>query len=580
MKRGDRAEQYGRTVGDELPDYELAARRGRSSLAAALISRHNQRMDRVGLVSAAVTTRSRIIVNQLFVLESMLRKLRSRNAWMARAEAAPWLRHLHWGVDSLVSAIRLLASGQLIGATQIARSQLERWALNLAHNSGNRRSPGESTVDYYTRLWSGRTFFHVGSPGPDHLRSASAAERMLLPGVLYGAVSEFLHGRGPDAKALLCEPCLLLDQEFIASMDEPAGKILDLIDLCVDRLRACVATAMEEAGYPDREVGGFYRGSFIADPAGAKPFARWGLWPLDPETGLSATIVERLRVNQDRIERVYNGERPDGRLYRDDEISESYFLFKRATVAAKALAAFEDEAKRLSRPVESLHLGDPQTRFVFVAETLGLVGSWSHRRKEVAIALAAASSGFRSAYWLWLEDDDRAMGVLRVVLESLARVKTWIKNENRARKLENKSSTTPRDWLEAAGWRRLHALNLALGELAHTRENSRWGGARDLLVQLLPPEVPPELAPHRGRGFALETVVKLAARLCIEVVAVQSEELKVALADLLESTGTFDDQVDAHLDAWLLRNWDNRNFDLGEGDFVRPGRDDLAETTT
>jgi hypothetical protein len=211
---------------------------------------------------------------------------------------------------------------------------------------------------------------------------------------------------------------------------------------------------------------------------------------------------------------------------------------------------------------------------------LALLGSWSYRRKGVAIALAVASSGFRSAYWLWLEDDDRAMGVLRVVLESLARVKTWTKNESRAKKLEGRSSTTPRDWLDAAGWRRLHALNLALGELAHTRENSRWGGARDLLVQLLPPEVPPELAPHRGRGFALETVVELAARLCLEVVALHSEELKVALADLLESTGTLDGQVNAHLEAWLSRNWDNRNFDLGESDFVRSGWDDLAETNT
>jgi hypothetical protein len=45
LKQGDRAEQYGRSVGDELPDYELAARRGRDSLAAALISRHNQRVN-------------------------------------------------------------------------------------------------------------------------------------------------------------------------------------------------------------------------------------------------------------------------------------------------------------------------------------------------------------------------------------------------------------------------------------------------------------------------------------------------------------------------------------------------------
>ncbi|MBE8519421.1 hypothetical protein ILP97_18230 [Amycolatopsis sp. H6(2020)] len=534
----------------------------------------------MGLIDPEVTARSRIILNQLFVLESGLRRLRSRDAWMARAEAAPWLDHLHWGIDSLVSAIRLLASGQLIGAAQIARSQLERWALNLAHNSGNRRRSGESNVEYYTRLWSGRTFFHVESAKPSDLRSASAPRRLLRPGVLYGAVSEFLHGRGPDAKAVLCESCLLLDKAYIGSMVEAASKTLDLVDLCVDRLRACVATAMEEAGYPDRAVEDFHRGSFLADPAGASPFARWGLWPLDPRTGLSPAIVERLRVNQDRIDRVYNGERPEGRLYRDDEISESFFLFKRAAAAAIALTAFDEEAKQLGRPVESLDLGDQQTRFIFVAETLALLSSWGYRQREVAIALAVASSGFRSAYWLWLEDDDRAMGVLRVVLESLARVKTWMKNESRAKKLEGRSSTTPRDWLEAAGWRRLHALNLALGELAHTRQNSRWGGARDLLAQLLPPEVSPELAPHRGRGFALETVVELAARLCLEVVAVHSEELKVALADLLESTGTFDDQVDAHLEAWLSRNWDNRNFDLGESDFVRPDGDDFAKADT
>jgi hypothetical protein len=47
---GEDAEAFGRTVGSSLADYEAVGLRGPDSLAAALISRHNRRMECVGFV--------------------------------------------------------------------------------------------------------------------------------------------------------------------------------------------------------------------------------------------------------------------------------------------------------------------------------------------------------------------------------------------------------------------------------------------------------------------------------------------------------------------------------------------------
>jgi hypothetical protein len=122
--------------------------------------------------------------------------------------------------------------------------------------------------------------------------------------------------------------------------------------------------------------------------------------------------------------------------------------------------------------------------FVLIAEIAALCSRWSTHLPDLAAAAAVVSSSLRSAYWLWLEDDDRAMAALRCTLEQTARIRAWRAKPAKATALEANPATTPRDWLEAASWRRLGALNRALSEFAHAHPGSRWDGARDLLTAL------------------------------------------------------------------------------------------------
>jgi hypothetical protein len=248
-------------------------------------------------------------------------------------------------------------------------------------------------------------------------------------------------------------------------------------------------------------------------------------------------------------------------------MSEFFFLERRARSAETALLSLGREAELRGQPLNTLQL--PELQFVLTAEVLSLVAVWNSR-PSVASAASVASSALRSSYWLWLEDDDRAMGILRVVLEATARLRTWTRTPTRAEKIETRVRATPRDWLKAAGWERLHSLNLALGELAHTRANSRWGGARDLLVHLQPTGDGLEPDPRRGRGFALAAVSALSAKTALEAVAALSAELKDHLQILMDVTGTFDEVVDCQLEKWLDQNWASRSFDLGQGVFTGP----------
>jgi hypothetical protein len=59
-----------------------------------------------------------------------------------------------------------------------------------------------------------------------------------------------------------------------------------------------------------------------------------------------------------------------------------------------------------------------------------------------ADAFAVCASALRSALWLWLEDDDRAMGCLRCVIEQLARARTWRVKPERAAKIEASLNAT------------------------------------------------------------------------------------------------------------------------------------------
>ena len=114
----------------------------------------------------------------------------------------------------------------------------------------------------------------------------------------------------------------------------------------------------------------------------------------------------------------------------------------------------------LSEPGFEVKLLKPQNivgrgiTFSLAAEIAGLCARWSQQPPDLGAAAAVVSSSLRSAYGLWLEDDDRAIATLRRTLEQTAGLRIWRVKPAKAATLEANSATAPRDELEGACWRR------------------------------------------------------------------------------------------------------------------------------
>lgn len=291
--------------------------------------------------------------------------------------------------------------------------------------------------------------------------------------------------------------------------------------LCIGRGQDTTAQRLLSAGERveplDSTTGNPGRSRMAGEPpAMARPILP-ALMPLTVNESLESEPGEYLASKARLYEQVIAGRLPQGRLYRDDELVTMAFTAHRHSSAVIARAMLEHERDIYGEQFNPQNLLGRGITFVLVAESAGLCSRWSEHLPDLAAAAAVVSSSLRSAYWLWLEDDDRAMAALRRTLEQTARVRTWHVKPAKAAALEGNPATTPRDWLEAAGWRRLAAMNRALSEFAHAHRGTRWDGARSLLVAL---QIDPDegTAPFTARGSALDMVATLAAREVIRVV--------------------------------------------------------------
>jgi hypothetical protein len=267
---------------------------------------------------------------------------------------------------------------------------------------------------------------------------------------------------------------------------------------------------------------------------------------------------------------VRNGHRPAGRLFRDDELLVYAFAWHRAAAVRAARTALDAEQQLLGDAYNVDGLIGRATVWVLLTEATSLLALWTEQPERSAAA-SLVGSALRSAYWLWLEDDDRAMSALRCVLEQCARLRVWRLKPVRAAQLEQRPQTMPRDWVEAAGWRRLRALNRALGEFAHTQPNSRWTGARDLLADLQV-DADPTTAFYTARGASIDFVAALVARELVEQIAVQSPTLADSLADLLDEVGLQSATDTTSLEGLFNHIWEHRSATLGEPEFDGPAR--------
>jgi hypothetical protein len=597
-RKGDQAETRGRSVGDTVEQYESAATNAKL-LEEALLSRHNRRMAQCGRLPERFQISALSLLGCVNILELGLRKLGANPQRHGASYGGVWADHLAWGLDSVVASIRLLLAGQFPGAAVLARTQLERWTLNLAYNAGIRREKNESSPAYINRVWASEPKASLGSSHDfSDITAKTIAESnqvaalfrgaswnsgsptyrghvvsvvngrpiAVRPGDVFAGLSEVIHGRGAGVAEVRWESVELL----IGSRAPDTltfRMVVDALVLVLRRLKACVGSLAGERG--DKRLEQAMHGVRIRVFAGSGIIPGFALWPLNPLTGASPRARALLQDATGFYEAVHRGERPAGRLFRDDEMSAFMFASHRERAARHAMISFDRERAQLGPEFSMAGLYHREGIYVLTAEVAGMAAHWLGA-SDMGSSAAVASSALRSAYWLWLEDDDRAMAMLRIVLEQSARLRTWRLKPEKARRFESSKTVTPRDWIEGAGWRRLTALNKALGELSHMRETGKWLGARQLLVEFQE-NVGDDGAEFTGRGYALDTVASLLAREALEAIRDKvSPRIAHALDErysLLEMNGAASQR---QMEDWLNRVWQKRNTNMGNSLWTGP----------
>lgn len=569
-KAGTKAELRGRTIPTTVEGFRQAiAIHGSGVIGNALISRNNQRQERLHnclpkLQAAVLPTMTGfadfdMAIAQLQALDNDPDNHQSK-----------WIEHLRWGLDSIATSNRFSLCMQMIGACVVARTQLERWSANAAFNIGCAQEVGESSVEFMRRVWE-----HEGTQSIRTWRSEMSADqpvagpiaRWIDAGGCFTDMSEVLHGRGPLMDIVWWES---VDVNTPLSADVVAGldTITDALFLCVHRVQAGLATAAEDAQKArlarrlwSLPIAGPLHGQFQR----LDPF----LWPVDLHILRNDKAIQHMC----RPGTYYQGQvaaaRRGGPFAIRDELGPALAFAERRTRALqRASAALKMEENLLGDQFDEDNFRGLTMQALLAAEMSAVLALWLRERSqfEPALALASCSTALRSAVWLWLEDDDRAMGCLRVLIEQMARARAWRVKPAAAAKLEARGETTPRDWIERCGWRRLGVLLRALGEFAHGANPSHWETARDVLVALNP-NPDREIAQHSGRTNCVASLVVMLSAECEYWLADFDSVLAQAFWDV---TGRNREELHAETETTMLRSWEHRAL-------TTRGRDSISD---
>jgi hypothetical protein len=518
---------------------------------------------------------------------------------------------LAWGVDSAVSAARLLLSGQILGAAAMIRNQLERWMSQRATSLGIEQGPGESTLAFVARTWSHPDALHDqwlekhaemvrnlfegdedeaysetipawvhkaaerGGEVPEHLHVYRSNGTDVCPALVYGLLSEILHLRAFTNAAIWDSNILAPDRRNHDDVLFAGMVVCDAIFLVLREIRLSAVKLAKQRGLSSVvKILSSGMDSISMDAVHtdlvyeAIPFGVGRmretiipsvacLAPLLPREGLSNSMVAVVRGLALDYEAVLRKERPAGRLYQDDELAVRSFAWHRLRSVKVAAKSLEWEREALGTDFNEDILTGRSTRWILLTEAASLLALW-HPRPGVRNAASALASSLRSAYWLWLEDDDRAMAILRSSLEYVARLRTWRRKPSKAESLDVRPQTTPRDWITQAGWKRLHLLNQILGEFAHAQKMKDWPAARQLLSELQL-NVEEGKAIYTARGAAIDLVSSLAAREVVALISEVSSSVAAAVGHTLQELDfeLSEDAADveaqfAHI--WMLRS--------------------------
>jgi hypothetical protein len=545
-----KAEARGRRVPPTTQGYEEVARaRGSKGVVEALIARHNQRWSNVRKNIEPLSEHVAETLHVLFPMDVFLWKSGVRFTDPPFSPYGSWEEHLRWAMDSACQSVRMVLGCNPLGAAAISRTQLERWSGNRSTSSNHEQPDGTPTDAHYTVIW-----------GPEN--------PPIRAGVVWNELSEVLHGRGQLTNVARWDSAQLADPAQISNGEHLAEVALTATQLALRQVMLCIATLAEEKNYP-REYVKMLRAFPITLPSQVRVRdAPLLLWPLTLQLvdEFGPRMVQAGHRYLSDVERLASGTPATSRSY--SQRSFDAFTSRRCRAASWAMTAFVQERRALGADFNPSSLAAREQRYIIINETAGLLSLWSP--KYVADALAISSCALRAAFWLWLEDDDRAMVPTRTVIEQAARLRAWRLKGDKAILIEQRGErASSRDWLEAAGWRRLSILNRSLGEFSHATREARWHGAREALTQIQPPDPTSKSLPEQtARGSALDAVsFALGSEL-----AHLARGLHKALAEAFESVLPFadDDGSTAQIEEWLQRCWSHRDLSFGKRVFSHP----------
>ncbi|MFI7057428.1 hypothetical protein ACIBLB_35680 [Streptosporangium canum] len=427
-----------------------------------------------------------------------------------------------------------------LGATAVARTQLERWSFNRESSNQISHLAGMSKADHYTKIW------HPESPG-------------IPAGVVWAELSELLHGRGPLLAAAHWEATNLADPGMLHQGNRYARVCLTASQLSLRQILLAVVTTLKEAGVPRPIQNSLLRLPLSLPSTVELRESRAAVWPLTYRmlSRIGPAAIHMMASYLDDVRQLASGARSREVSYSARALEA--FSSRRGRAIQSALAAFEDEKLALGNRFDIENLDSREFAYIILNESASLLAGWT--TGPVSDALAVASAALRSAFWLWLEDDDRSMVLARTVVEQTARLRTWRTKPEKAAAIESRGSlTSVRDWLDGAGWRRLSVLNRSLGEFSHASPNASWSGARAALATIQrdkSSEVPPEVT---ARGGTLNEIAYAFGLEVYQLFRSHYPLLSEAVEEVLPYEG--DDASTANIEEWLTRCWSHRDISM------------------
>lgn len=561
-----KADRRARHVPPTVEAYEHVAAHGPDRLAETLAGRHSMRIDNLDAV--AQRWMDECLPHLLSVCEFDAAFIR-RDRFLtehATPHMSPWPTHLSWSLLSTVAALRLMLAGQTVSAAIVLRQHLGRWTLLLALGGPVVWHRRESMDSFIARAWAPHAIDRLGQytadvaagdifddlddhpPTTGVIRAphehVQSGDRVICPAGVYHALRTLIDGQQPTQQTP-CDRVRDIDAEY-----SPTDVLSDALTLCIIQMRLAAAAVCRAPSQLDA-AHAIHTGSSLAQPlaqySAQTPQRRHEslvprlaptLAPLDGNEIASYANIDYLGTLFDTYHGVLSTQ-SFAAGYTPREFAELAFAAHRFARFLVAEAAHAHDVEISHGRLKIHQHYDHMAAQILTAEFAALCALWNQSRPEIAAAATLISSTLLSGYWLWLEDDDRAMGILRCTLHHTARLRTWHTNPDAAKTLQSTSRTTPRRWRNAAGWAQHRKLDLALFEFAHDNRESRLDAAAILLDDHDHDHDPQdELTQRLARQIVLNEVTALAATETIKVVAThQSAAIAKTMGEALHRHG-------------------------------------------